>query len=917
MADLKLNFDFDIQDSISNIRRVQEALGGAEGSINDLKRVGKDLTVLTNPLKELEIIVRQLSESNRDASKEMALYKRVQADVNAVLTQYKESVRDVPAALRNVVNSQQFVLNSNKRTEQSYFSVSKVIAGLTQNARGLDSRLRELANAGKVDSDLFRKFEAESAKAKAELEQFIKVLKLQYPQGVTQARNAVDYLNIAQNKLKKQFEDITKVQERASGDRLKETINALRNEYSDLELQIRKARAAKEDDTKLTERYNVVAARVDKTLEGLTKEYQGNVNAIRQIQTAQGQLFYSSERVGTGFTSMSRSASRANNTLFELSRGIGDAGQFQFGLAAGFTAIGNNIPQVIERLSELRTETGSVKGVISGLAGSLTGVGGLLIAVNLAVAIVPTLARAFKDTGEEAEEAEGSISSLTNALKDLRTVGQDRFGLIDFANEISDLRAVEDQLNKLRELVTLNADFDPTPSLADSFSPFGAAYSQVVELEMETAKAKQRAAELREELGLANNITLDAVNKQIKSLEQDIANTNRQLSRFPDQVRALEQLDSLNNTFEAQRLVTGYRDLENQLELVGNAYNEFINSGADLSTQESLTVLKEYRDAISDIAQEIENVSQSPEIEPFNFGVNFEDVDPFLKELLDLAKNPGRQPDVPFNLIAEFDINEQILNQNIESITSQLNQALTGRNISLSRDLLSQLEQEYSDYVQTLEVLGLSEKELFDAKEEAKKRKAEETFRFIARLNRLELRQNALKFRNMQQTAQFAFSAISDFAEVSADASTEAQRRSFNVQKYARAGETVMNTIATVQRIAAQAGLFAKPAMIAASIAGAARVKAILQQKFNATNSSAVESGGSSFSEGFSFSSPEEDPQNQVSDTAVDNINQTRPFGRGVIAEVKMRGKDIYTVVKRVDREETAAGNSISRDRFS
>lgn len=98
-----------------------------------------------------------------------------------------------------------------------------------------------------------------------------------------------------------------------------------------------------------------------------------------------------------------------NAILLETSRLASDAGY-------GFTAIANNLSQVISLFFSFSKTAGSVRAALGQLGKSIMGTGGLLIAVQLLIAFGPKLVDFFRGGAKAAEEFKKKLDDLTKTL---------------------------------------------------------------------------------------------------------------------------------------------------------------------------------------------------------------------------------------------------------------------------------------------------------------------------------------------------------------------------------------------------------------------------------------------------------------------------------------------------------------------
>jgi len=98
-----------------------------------------------------------------------------------------------------------------------------------------------------------------------------------------------------------------------------------------------------------------------------------------------------------------------NAILLETSRLASDAGY-------GFTAIANNLSQVISLFFSFSKTAGSVRAALGQLGKSIMGTGGLLIAVQLLIAFGPKIVDFFRGGAKAAEEFKKKLDDLTKSL---------------------------------------------------------------------------------------------------------------------------------------------------------------------------------------------------------------------------------------------------------------------------------------------------------------------------------------------------------------------------------------------------------------------------------------------------------------------------------------------------------------------
>jgi hypothetical protein len=158
---------------------------------------------------------------------------------------------------------------------------------------------------------------------------------------------------------------------------------------------------------------NVVLAKTLGQLQEQLKRFQaglkdaGSTDSFARIQRA---VDATKQRIDllnkvNVFQGIKPGADQATQALVNLSRVAQDA-------PYGFLGIANNINPLLESFQRLKTETGSTKGALSALVSSLSGAGGL----GLAVGVVSSLLVVF---GDELFGAKNKTESLSKAFDDL------------------------------------------------------------------------------------------------------------------------------------------------------------------------------------------------------------------------------------------------------------------------------------------------------------------------------------------------------------------------------------------------------------------------------------------------------------------------------------------------------------------
>lgn len=150
------------------------------------------------------------------------------------------------------------------------------------------------------------------------------------------------------------------------------------------------------------------------SLTGLQKNVQafggGIAKSLAAIPTGFNRLPPSINRAGAALNKLANTSSAATQSTINLSRVIQDA-------PYGFLGIANNLNPLLESFQRLKATTGSTGGALKALGKSLTGAGG----IGLALGIVSSLLVVFGDrlfgVGKKTKEAADELKRINEVIK--------------------------------------------------------------------------------------------------------------------------------------------------------------------------------------------------------------------------------------------------------------------------------------------------------------------------------------------------------------------------------------------------------------------------------------------------------------------------------------------------------------------
>lgn len=278
------------------------------------------------------------------------------------------------------------------------------------------------------------------------------------------------------------------------------------------------------------------------------------------------------QRLGKLINDTSKEADRLSKSLLilnrsntQLSSGTGQASTAltNFGRVAqdapfGLIGIANNIDPLIQSFVQLRKETGSGKAALAALGSSLTGGGGLILAVSLVTSALQFaqigLDRWFGSTKKAKEETEKQKNATDNLRNAIDSVIQ------SYSNEIA----------QVTKLVSIAKDSSASTKLRSE---------AIAEL---NKIAPQYFKNLKQESDLTNQLT-EAYNRYVKNIKTAIeikilekqleANIEKQLKFNKESQKTIELQSSFIDIFKKQN--TGLNAQGDQIRFINDQQNKF------------------------------------------------------------------------------------------------------------------------------------------------------------------------------------------------------------------------------------------------------------------------------------------------------------------------------------------------------
>lgn len=295
------------------------------------------------------------------------------------------------------------------------------------------------------------------------------------------------------------------------------------------------------------------------------------INELKQ--KAQAELF------AADATARTRAQAGLNNAI------LLETGRLASDVNFGFTAIANNLSQVVTLFSSFVRTSDGVKGAFRELGKSIMGTGGLLIAVQLIIGLLPRLdkklrelrsasrdlSEIFEKVGEEVQDVSSNFEIYIDTLQDsTKSEKQKKIAIEnlneefpDFVQNLKDSGVSMDDVKNSTEAATEQIDKQREAIIRLARSR--AAQSEIEKLESEIITKKvQRQLELNE-LGLTESELIQAKYEADRTSIDEFS-TVQDVQRIKDINRLAGQTEDYNNYIEERKkqvdLLMEYIELE-------------------------------------------------------------------------------------------------------------------------------------------------------------------------------------------------------------------------------------------------------------------------------------------------------------------------------------------------------------------
>jgi hypothetical protein len=317
----------------------------------------------------------------------------------------------------------------------------------------------------------------------------------------------------------------------------------------------------------------------------------GNTTSVKQFNTAmdalarkQSELSQITAKAGASLKGIKPGANEATQSLTNLSRIAQDA-------PFGFIGIANNINPLVESFGRLKQQTGTTGGALKALAGSLTGAGGLGLAVGVGTALLTVFGDRLFSTKKKVEETEDATKKLKDSLNGVFS------GVAKEAASVTSLVAVlssetetrQRKLAAIKELQQIQPDVFRNLKLeGDEVVGLDTAYKNYLGTLKTTIAAKIKQAQIEQEIEKLLKLegaTLVGLEKSFDDFTKAVQNNQNQQINGEDDFMGAR--DKATKTFGKQE-----KDRQNQIKATTAEIKRLTNDLKALSTGVEINLIK-------------------------------------------------------------------------------------------------------------------------------------------------------------------------------------------------------------------------------------------------------------------------------------------------------------------------------------
>jgi len=297
-------------------------------------------------------------------------------------------------------------------------------------------------------------------------------------------------------------------------------------------------------------------------------ENEKNIQLLRNSYTS---LISNNKQLVQAKAKTVAGVNQMNMAMGQLGWALGDANMFVVNFRMGMMSVANNIPMVINALTDARkaaADTGTT--FKAQLASSLAGSGGLMLAINGLMFLLQLLPALFSNTTKEVEKQKKEVDDLKKSYESLTK-----------AQIVNRLKEYEAQLSQLESKHSAYKTYSAGGSygmggykiavkIDDEKERFGDDLEQYNNMKKQVQALKEMNAEIGVYRDISNNISLNE--EKLMNLRKDPESKNYYKNLVPDAKNFEDAVNKLNQWIESDR--KQLNSAKERQKLVNQAYEK-------------------------------------------------------------------------------------------------------------------------------------------------------------------------------------------------------------------------------------------------------------------------------------------------------------------------------------------------------
>lgn len=239
-----------------------------------------------------------------------------------------------------------------------------------------------------------------------------------------------------------------------------------------------------------------------------SQEWKNNQASITNLQGAYSNLIQNNFNFGKSQLNLTAGTQKMNMAIMQTGYVMNDAQMFLINFRMGMMGIANNIPMIVQLLNEANKEIKSMGGSIKDvLVKSLTGAGGLMLAINGLMFLMQLLPEMFSKTTESIEDQKEAVDNLRDSYSKL-TKAEMENRIAAYRSQLAELEAKYPKTSEMRQVGGIKSEKFERVQLTEE-ERFRDDYARVNSLKQQVELLEELNRDLGIQEGIERNIRLN------------------------------------------------------------------------------------------------------------------------------------------------------------------------------------------------------------------------------------------------------------------------------------------------------------------------------------------------------------------------------------------------------------------------